>query len=54
MIFNDMVADVLDGYKNETLTQQDALTKLNRLLDYVKTSEAGDHKRDRKNNESKA
>lgn len=45
MVFNSIAFDVLDQYKNNKLTKDDALTKLNNLLDYVRTNEVEDKKR---------
>lgn len=49
MVYNDHATEVLDRYKTNRFTRQQALTELNKILDYVIISEADEKRRPKKN-----
>lgn len=50
MVFNNIAFEVLDRYKNNKMNKDQAMTKLNQLVDYVRHSEIENNRRDRKDN----
>lgn len=48
MVFNDHASETLDRYKDGRFDKDQALTQLNRTLDYVITSEKEDKRRESK------
>lgn len=51
MVYNSISYEVLNKYKDNKLSEQQALTKLNELVDYVRDNEAKDNRRNSKNHE---
>lgn len=54
MVYNDCAFEVLDQYRDHKITKQQALTKLNKLVDYVRNSEIENNRRDRQDHKERS
>jgi hypothetical protein len=54
MVFNSMVSELLDRYKENKMDKSEAMTLLNTLADYVRDNESTNNKKNNGDNKKRS